>query len=343
MILASKMKNIIPLILIAVLLTSCTLTSSKKTPITEVNIRQGTNGLVMDFVQGTPPKSVYESRTSGSNAYEGIFEFSATLENKGASDIEQGYLTVGYEEDYITTAPNGGWTENDFTLSYSEEKTMRFSLKGKSLLNPAGDIKMVSNKLKTKMLEELSETHDSLVMLTACYDYSTTESATVCIDPNPYESGIKPCTVKDQTFTSQGAPIAVTKVETTMLPSGGNTVKPEFKIYIKNSGVGNVVSKDKIELACKSKLTEDEKKDLWNIVDIKLTLGGDENGIFECSPLPMRLKSDEDYVRCVYTNQIRAEAAYQTPLVINLTYGYTQTVSKSVEILKNPSLHPPLE
>lgn len=338
-----KMKKIMPLILIAIIFTSCTLISSNKKPIIDENIRQGTDGLVMNFVQGTPPASVYESRTSGSNADEGIFEFSATLENKGASDIKQGYLAVGYEEGYITLAPTSGWTENDLPAASEDPKTMSFSLKGKSPLNPAGEVKMVSNKLKTKMLDELSETHDSLVMLTACYDYSTIESANVCIDSDPNGKETKPCIVNDLTFTSQGAPIAITKIETAMLPSGGNTVKPEFKIYIKNSGVGDVIKSDKIDLACKSKLTEEEKNDLWNIIDIKLTLGGDENGIFECTPLPMKLKSAEDYVRCVYTTPIMAEIAYQTPLVINLTYGYTQTISKSVEILKNPSLHPPLQ
>ncbi len=332
------MKKIILIALIAFIFSSCTLIPSKKSAI-DTDIRTGTDGLVMNFVQGTPPTSVYES---GQGGYEGIFEFSATLANKGASDIKQGYLMLAYEEDYVELAPNGGWTVDD--LFSTQEKTTSFVLNGKSIQNPAGEQKMFTNKLKTKMLDELSEKHDSLLQIISCYDYSTVQSAAVCIDTNPYETGgVKPCTVKDLTFTSQGAPVAITKIESAMLPSGGNTVKPEFKIYIKNKGSGEVINKEKIGLACSPKITPEDKKDLWNIVDITLSLGGEENGQFECTPIPMKLKSDEDYVRCVYTSSIMSAVAYQTTLVINLTYGYTQTISKSISIIKNPSLHTPVD
>lgn len=338
------MKKIIVIIFAMFLLTSCTFIS-KKQPVIEEDIRKGTQGLVMNFVKGTPPETVYESAEGG---YEGIFDISVTLENKGATNIRQGYLTINYEEDYITYSPDGGWIEGDYSVyGAPQDKTMRFTLKGKSTDNPIGEIKIVSNKLKTKMLEELSEEHDSLLLITCCYDYSTVESAVVCIDPNPYEAGVKACTVKDITFTSQGAPVAITKIETAMLSAGGGRVKPEFKIYIRNKGAGKVVNKDKIDIACKAKISDEEKVDLWNIIDIKLGLGRQEGSEyyspFECTPVPMKLRGEEDFVRCVYEGTLSATTAYQTPLIINLTYGYTHTISKQFKIIKNPSLHVPYE
>src|SRR3989338_8730496 len=59
-------------------------------PITDVEIYKGAEGLVINFLEGS--ENVFEN---------GFFGVGIEMENKGAADIDDGYLSLALEKDYM--------------------------------------------------------------------------------------------------------------------------------------------------------------------------------------------------------------------------------------------------
>ena len=359
-----KLKILALVIISLIVFTACSLGSKQTKIITEADLRHGTSGLVFNFLQGTPPDKMYESSP---NSDEGTFPVAVLLENQGTGTITNGFLNLGYETNYLSLV-QGSWYLNDIAVPV-DFSTIRFILEGKSLENTVGGKSSVYLQMKTGMLDPQSQSKTSAVTMTACYDYETKATVPVCIDTDPYnlKKGVKACTIKDAVFTDQGAPLAITKVETKSLPQAGGSAKLEFYITIENKGLGEVVSlvdplgdlktkevriletpyMETLKKACSPKiileeLDSDKKatylKNLWNIVGLKVQLSTDEEDKFDCSPQPIRLIDKKAVVRCVYSGFIQPNTDYMTVLNIFLKYGYTHTITKSIEIQKNPSI-----
>lgn len=193
--------------------------AANKTPTTEKypeEVYTGTDGLTMTFLKNNPPDKIYD--TSPLNIIVG-------LANKGTSDLSGTrcalYLS-GYDDNIITGLP----------------KSLQCGLlEPKSIYNPEGGY--ASAEFSTDHISYLPEGIDSLpqsFMVTACYEYATTASPVVCIDPHLYEIGPvdRACVVKDVTLTSgQGAPVSVDSVYVNMAKN-----KVLFKIQISNKGGG---------------------------------------------------------------------------------------------------------
>src|SRR3972149_6188628 len=74
-----------------------------------------------------------------------------------------------------------------------------------------------------------------------CYRYKTVAQPQVCIEKDPLSFTVKKaCTAGDVSLSSQGAPIAVTKVEQL-----STATKAQFKLTFRNVGRGIVVYPDK--------------------------------------------------------------------------------------------------
>ncbi len=222
-------------------------------------------------------------------------------------------------------------------------------MQGRSVYYPDGTSSHVEFTAKAKKLDLLSVQHTSPVVLTACYDYYTELSQDICIDPDITSTAKKACKAADITLTDQGAPIAITKIETRVMPDGDN-VKLDFLIYIKNKGDGQVVNKDMLKEACSAaKLSRND----WNRVtltefgfssqDYFYKFGATDNKI-TCSPNPLRLTSGPeggvDFIRCSIDNakltadQLikKSTPSFLTQAYIRLDYGYTKSITKDVVI-----------
>src|SRR3989338_3687683 len=89
-----KPSTIIPAIFVLLFLVGCSGTTDKYTPsITSKDIYTGKDGLSMEFFENAPPKEIFEK---------GVLPIGIKLNNKGASNIENGYLSLGFEKEYIT-------------------------------------------------------------------------------------------------------------------------------------------------------------------------------------------------------------------------------------------------
>lgn len=333
-------KKYLILVLIILLISGCK-GGGKKYPVTSVDIYKGTDGITAKFFN--VPDEVFE----GSEERESSFRVNVELENKGAYPEKKegfvGYLALGIEEDYMEVKTDG-WIEKKPITKILDNKKANFQLKGKTIENPLGDKGIVSVDVNAKKIREnQSERHDTDVLMTVCYKYQTKAVPTVCIDTTQYafKEKEKSCVVKDIILNSQGAPIAVTKIETEMLPEKAKEVKPMFLIYIENKGNGEVVNikKEKqgligdtdyvLRKACSAEPLEHDE---FNSVYVKARLGEDE---LECSPNNglIRLKNKEGIVRCILEKGISQDkGTYTTPLQIIIDYGYTFTISKQVTV-----------
>lgn len=326
------------MLLILLVIMGCNTKKNSK-PVTREEIFTGTDALVFNFLKNAPPPEVYASTETEKSQFSVVVE----LKNKGAYYIkeDEGYLTLILEEDYMSL---GRWGYGE-EIRQSDNNQTIFSLEGKSLSNPLGGRAVTAIRVNARKLpEKLSETHKSSILLTACYKYQTEVYENVCIDTDVYglRGMDKSCKVEDLSLKSQGAPIAITKVEVEMLPHENQTkIKPLFTIHVENKGNGEVIkaNQDVIRSACSSESLKIKEKDLnvayindLNVVYIKAYLSGEEYEL-DCAPEFIKLRQKQGFVRCrLKEGKEKKYGTYESPLIIKLDYGYMQTIAKEVTI-----------
>jgi hypothetical protein len=310
-------KNVLAvLVLFLIVISGC-----QKNPEMNQNVYKGTNGLVVEVLKNSPPTEVYEEES---------FKIVARLINKGAYPITNGIFLLTLEKDFID-------------LQGSEIN--QFGLDGKNAFNAWNDEVIKSYDLTAKRLDSLSEKHESIMLLTACYDYETLASFDICIDTNPYnkKSTSDPvCQVKQLTSAGQGSPVVVTIVEQD-ISEETNYVRPMFDIYIENKGKGDVTAPGSQGLICSSSPINEEKKDIYNMIDLKEVEFSNlkkSSGQIKCTPQLMKLENNKATARCTVNSGLisKNNPSYQTALKITLKYSYTETQTVYVDIKNDPGV-----
>ena len=343
----SQKYSIILILFILLLVTSCA-TAPKRT---EADIFTGFEGLSIEFGQNAPPPRVFERSP---------FPVLLKITNNGAQSIKEnkGILTIGREKDYIPTVKFERDTR--ITIPSTSDKNIdnqrNFNIDGKTLFNPKGDELVVYFDATTGRLEAQSEQKTSVMTANICYPYQTSLSTTICIDPDAVgiRQGQKACQVHDLAFANgQGAPISITMIQEQIIPViDENTVKPQFLIFIENKGNGNPVNINSYGSVCTNTgaPSPDQRSNIWNVAYVNAFASGNEQLV--CCPDKegkcnedssnsndwqafVRFKDNKDFVRCIFRNGIpKSNAAFTSPLRVEISYGYAQTVSVSFTIQK---------
>ncbi len=310
------MKKIISttiIISVLLILTSCSSFSNDK-KIMDTKIYEGTEGIVVELMQNAPPAEVFENQD---------FQIVGKVINKGAADVGYGYMKITIEPDYMSLIdPTNG--------------EARVELDGKTMYDPSEKLKVENFYLKSKSIESMSEKHDSQILISTCYDYKTRLSATICIDPDTYglNSVQKVCEIGSQSFSSQGAPVAVIGLEQKTLVTLGK-LRPQFFITVTNAGGGQILTEGKSEEACSSKqLTRD---DFNNIEITKIRMSDYTEDDFECHPKTLKFEQSAENKFVCTLNTTRSQLtvennAFLTDFSVELSYGYMITQSKTVTI-----------
>lgn len=167
-------------------------------------------------------------------------------------------------------------------------------------------------------------------LLTNCYMYTTFAAPTVCIDPQPYSTNRKVCSPSVATWSNgQGAPVAITKVWQENTPRTA-----VFHIDIQNVGSGTVYDPGKLE-KCSPYYPGGAKSSDLNTVWIGEVRINDRD--LDCTPRNfIRLdQSGRGSFTCTYPIEYaELNSAYQTALVIELWYGYSEVLQRDVPIKK---------
>lgn len=201
--------------------------------------------------------------------------------------------------------------------------------------NTVGSLDSIKVKVKAENIPG-EDAVDTGLLSTICYRYATKLTANVCVDAAPFsfQKQRKPCDAKlPLAFQSQGAPVAVKRIDTLSPEKEGGFVKPKFKVYFANVGNGLVVDKNSLSQFCTDSgdtKTDDKVKIVW--VDSVMLNGKelvcnnkDEKG--NARPITITGKLENDFVLCTYPDNDFADGSgvFATPLKVELSYGYRST------------------
>ncbi|MCX6711172.1 MAG: hypothetical protein NTZ02_03735 [Candidatus Woesearchaeota archaeon] len=272
------------------------------TTTTTNNYRTGTRGIEINYAASSPPDQVYYSGSA--------VQVPVALEiwNYGA---ESGSGTIFFD----------GYDSSMFNLQ--SQKTFS-TIEGKEASrNPQGtyaflDVGNVNVNLPTDV--DLIEVP---IRATACYDYKTAASFSICVDPNPSNTGKKACTPVNSISGSggQGGPVEVASIQ-----QESGVGKVILTITIKNVGGGSVIRSGK-----SSSCLNLGQADL-NVVSVSGTISSGKK--LTCSlgnSNTVRLVNNEGVVVCT-ADIDKNQNAYVTPVNLVIGYGYEYATQKNIEI-----------
>ena len=323
-----KRIEVITVIILLIFLVGCGAFSRGSSGTIQVpEVHKGKDGLTIKFIDNAPPLSVFEDTN---------FPILIELQNKGATDINYGWYTLGVEQ---------------ANMDLLGDPVKPFSLLGRTASDKYGEQKIVELLGHAKKLPSQTQRMDSVISVTGCYSYGTDASADVCIDTDlfglaRYE---KSCKIKNIAMSGgQGGPVSVSKIEVQMLPHDEqNKVIPQFIIYVQNMGEGQPIVPEAVDTACSSRSIKSEQ---YNVVKVEASLFEYE---LDCKPKLSDIMNDETLqqqnpkagykklekkegiIKCELPDGLdKARGTYTSPLTVHLDYGYTDTISKKVEIKK---------
>ncbi len=319
-------RYIIILIAILLVITGCGSGTGGET--SADNYFTGSQGIVMNFMQGAPPNTVLvdsETLTTGDNRYTSDeLSFGIEVKNLGA------YPFTKNGANYNTAQPTIYLSGYESTLvDIGQDKyAVHTDLEPKNEENPAGGYNVITKPI-TFYLPQASTSYNTNINAIACYEYGTLATDTICLDPDPAHNENDVCTPSDVSFGgSQGAPVAVTSVE---VDSIKNTA--HLQVHISNIGGGEVVDKGSLN-DCPFDLDYIEKDYVY--ID-KVRLGGEsdqqaQENAAKCKPRDVRLQNGRATAFCKIEGLQNQDAAFVTTLQIELQYGYKSQITKSVTV-----------
>ncbi len=306
-------KSILALgIIIAIILSGCRGTAgTQERPTFVTDFRTGSQGLAMRFSQNMPPTRLFSGEQLAV-----VLE----LENRGTYPVggpgDRIYIS-GFDPSIISGISPAG-----------EQIPM---LEGRTQFITQGGFDTVAFRANTRIL---TDKYPVRLLATACYEYETVATGTVCIDPNPYTPAVvqRICVPQNVGLGGgQGAPIGVNTIEVDASPG-----KTRFKIHVTNVGGGEVFRSGGAMLSkCgpggELGFDEIDYVELADVIVSGVSIRG------SCRPLDqghIRLTNKQGVVYCEF-DRPSGEAAYVSPMTVVLRYGYRDSLIFPMEILPN--------
>ncbi|MBN1385970.1 hypothetical protein JW968_03255 [Candidatus Woesearchaeota archaeon] len=309
-----KKRDIILLSTILFLLSTLLLTgcSGPSEPHDSVPAHQGTEGLVLRYMQGQPPSRVYNGDQ---------LDVTVELRNRGAFPSQES------GEPFIGTIILGGYDPVYLPFSPSYYILDGTELYGKDQYNVEGSYATRTFSVPRVNIPRDVDFYRPTIQATACYEYKTFAAASVCIDPDPWKSGVEDevCDVTDVSMGSQGAPIAVTRIEEDV-----TSQDIKFKITFSNSGRGYAY-----DYMARDACPDIEYVDLDKIDVHSVILSGAEIRGSCTPPNPIKMYNNQGFVVCSAQKPSDETPAYVTPLQITLKYGYMDSIKQQVEVVQS--------
>lgn len=289
-------KTILITTLLLVFLISCNPFTSKT-----VIVEKGTKALELSFVKDMPPYQSYEDSNNAIAVY---------MKNIGATNIVNGLYSLNVPNQYFDVVEPFG----------------TFNLLGKQEGMPYGEENQQQFTARTKSLAPQQQKLPIDISFTACFPYKTHAGFSVCVDTDTTgKEKRKACNVKTlSTSGGQGAPITITRIEPRMELTEEGTI-PVFDMYLRNEGGGIITTEKTFGDYCKGKQIPRQE------VELSVFLGDEK---LECSKEQLEIKKTESRINCRAREYSRKEGTFNALLVVDVNYGYVQTVSKQITLIK---------
>ncbi len=313
-----KSVKIVLLLLVIAMLTACGNVNQGDKPISTAAalqmVKTGTQGVVTRTLPNAPPPFIYDD-----NELVALIEVS----NKGNHDLKAQDCFVqitGFDPNII----KGG-----FNIARSCTETSGGQLQGKNVYNVNGDFNQIEFRSPNVNLPDNVFDFPVNLNIVTCYNYHTIASPTVCVDPLFYQvtAEQKACIPQPPAVGGgQGAPVGVSYVGVSMVGS-----KAIFEINIQNMGGGRVLSPfTNIQNCGQASLSyTDLDKVAYNV---RLSGGT----LIDCKPRDKIVRMNNNQGKIVCSFNIPGGSAFQTPLLIDLDYGYVDSIQQPLKIVRTP-------
>lgn len=276
-------------------------------------VQTGTQGVVVRLLPNYPPPVLYSD-----NELVAILE----LNNKGNHNLDQSSCFVqitGFDPNII----QGGFGAVHRCAENTE------TLEGKNVYNLEGGMNQLEFRSSSLNLPPKVYEYNPRLNIVTCYDYQTTASPLVCVDPLLYQvtSEQKSCQPLDVSMGGgQGGPVGVGYVGVDMVGS-----KAIFEINIRASGTGRVLSPGADISRCAGTAL-----DYTDVDKVEYSVSLSNAGPLNCKPQDGIVRLSNGQGKIVCTSQIPGGSAYETPLLITLKYGYIDSLQKQIKIIQTP-------
>lgn len=298
----------------------------------EFELYEGEEGLAIGFSPSAPPEALREDQP---------MNVKVVLHNKGAHTVPYEDILVTFQSDPLYVKSNVGM------ITPADMDPAREELPGKSIAYPTGLDRIFSVPPGQFLTKKATGTLAKPVTefgASVCYKYTTTLSESVCIDTAGFEGNERQQACEQEELPlegGQGAPVSITEVEIESLPVvdpliQGESIRPYFTLHIENVGEGRVVGPPEfgMEEAC---LLNRVPPDRTGAVQVEAWLLGAE---LECTPAEVQLFEGAGKTRCtVPQNDLSADVYnakqnFQTVLTVNVSYIYTSSASREIELVR---------
>ena len=277
-------------------------------------LKTGIKGVELSLIPNYPPATIYDQ-----NELIAILE----IKNLGNHHLEAEECFVqatGFDPNIL----RGGL---DVLRSCAENIG---TLEGKTVYNLEGGFNQIEFKASNIALPHGIFDYQPNLNFLVCYNYQTTASPQVCIDPLLYQvsSLQKACNYRNSVAVGggQGGPVGVSHVGVDMV---GN--RAIFDITISNLGSGTVLSPFTDLQGCGDATTVTRQD--FDKVAYSVQLA---DAFGTCNPRDgiVRLNNGRGKIVCSF--DVPGTTAYETPLLIDLNYNYLNSISRSVRVIKTP-------
>lgn len=275
-------------------------------------LKTGTQGVEISFLQDTPPAQVYDQ-----NELVAIVE----VKNKGNQDL-------GPQDCFVQVT---GFDKNILRGGFD---VVRFcgddGLDGRNVYNLEGSSNFV--EFRTTSIDLPNEVFDynPTLNFVTCYQYGTSTAQQVCLDPQFYQVSAQQKACRPQNIGAgggQGGPVGVGSIGVEMVGS-----KAIFEINVQQYGTGRVLSPNTDIRNCASSTLDYTDFDR---VGYNVRLGRGST-VSDCKPGDGYVRLNNGHGKIVCTFPISGSVAYETPLLIDLDYGIISSQQKNVRIIKTP-------
>jgi hypothetical protein len=291
-----KLYSQILLIVFLLFLVSC---SAENQSGTDINYRQGIGEL--EIIAPPQQSTFYEGRD---------FYMPFQLKNGAAYDLKNVIANIIVDESFVDIQSNEHRIRGD---------TPTGEIPGLSVFHPEPEIIDIPFEGEIRFLQSGADFHDLNYRIHAKYSSTVSFNPTICIGSLAFEIDDGGCKVPEvvQSFSGQGAPIAITKMD--QLTYGHDFPKVELRLKVVNRGSGDV---RQMRLTSNTRLGNDPLNCIFvdtDVLDGK-TITFKEKNVKETDILCLK--------------ELNTRVSYLTPLLIELEYDYELTAQQKIKILK---------
>ncbi|MBI4451480.1 hypothetical protein HY642_05885 [Candidatus Woesearchaeota archaeon] len=270
----------------------------------------GTQGVVLSYVEGSPPKDTYDGGSSP-------FDIEVLLENKGETFVPKDKMRLR-----VTGIRPQEFNKDEASLEKNPDEDLTEVKKDNDgKVTPGNQVYVPFRELNH--VSPITGAEQVYTLRTeACYTYGTTASSKLCVRSNilnPDAGGL--CEIRgDKPVSSSGAPVQVS----TVTESGRARDKIAFTFNLRHAGTGSV-----FEVASKCDKTSRKYDDrLKVVVDTSvsgLSCSGLSEQAMDGNKVVGYIKLNPDGTKSIQCQQVVSPLGdYELPVTITLGYDYEQ-------------------